>query len=126
MTQKVLLLVDDEPDILESYQHLLEISIPDLRVVTASSAAQGVKALEASHIDLILSDYKMPGTDGIAFLADCARRWPEIPRILITAFPEPISEIEGDARSRAGISGFLSKAAPVETIIRAVQSALAL
>lgn len=120
-----MLFVDDEPDILLSFQRLLETSVPDLRVITASSGAEGVEKMAADHMHLVISDYKMPGTDGITFLADCARRWPEVPRMLITAFPQPFQELQDEARERAGISNFLSKSAPIEDIIAAVQNALA-
>ena len=66
--QRTILLVDDEPDILLSIKVLLERSPMGLEVVTASSGAEGLEVLRSREVDLVISDFKMPGMDGIEFL----------------------------------------------------------
>lgn len=82
----VILLVDDEEDILETYQTLLESSIPQAKVLTAASGRQGLDLLEGERIDLIIADFKMPGMDGIEFLYQARRRFPHVPRLMFTAY----------------------------------------
>ena len=59
-----LLVVDDEPDILETVRLVLTFAIPDLHVSTASNGVEALLELERNDIDAVLTDYKMPGMDG--------------------------------------------------------------
>lgn len=104
-TRWVALFVDDEPDILDTVRQLLEAGIPGLRVVTASSGKSGLKALAGQRIDLIVSDFRMPGMDGLEFLDQCGRKHPRVPRAILTAFPS--HELQSTVND-AGAS-FLSK-----------------
>ena len=61
-----LLVVDDEPDVLESLRHLFHRAY---RVLTAESGMLGVDLLEPEDVHVILSDQRMPGMTGDAFLA---------------------------------------------------------
>ncbi|HTY46670.1 MAG TPA: PAS domain S-box protein [Methanomassiliicoccales archaeon] len=78
-----ILLVDDEAAILEITEEFLEISMV-ADVDTASSATEGLAKLELGSYDAVVSDYQMPGEDGIAFLKKLRSRGIEIPFILFT------------------------------------------
>lgn len=82
----VILVVDDELDVLDTLRELVEQSIPDTRVLTALSGRHGLEILDRERVDLVMSDFKMPGMDGIEFLVQCRRIRPEVPRVMITAF----------------------------------------
>ena len=56
----------------------------EFRVTTAISASDGLKRLEKNRFDAIVSDYQMPGKDGIQFLVEVRKRLGEIPFILFT------------------------------------------
>jgi PAS domain S-box-containing protein len=78
-----LLFVDDEPALCEISRLFLE-NLGDFRVTTANSALEGLGLLEREPFDAIISDYQMPGMDGIAFLKAVRERYEEIPFILFT------------------------------------------
>ncbi|MGA9622289.1 PAS domain S-box protein, partial [Methanoregula sp.] len=77
------LCVDDEAPLLDICTVFLEKS-GEFRVTTAISASDGLKLLEKNRFDAIVSDYQMPGKDGIQFLVEVRKRLGEIPFILFT------------------------------------------
>ena len=113
----VMLFVDDEPDIRDSIKTLIESTIPGVTVVTASSGRAALEMLEKERIDLIMSDFKMPGMDGIEFLFQARRLHPSIPRIMFTAFQS--EDLARRALVETMVSAFLSKTvAPDEMVER--------
>lgn len=84
MIERTLLVVDDEPDMLQLLKRSLE---PDLqcRVETAPSGEAAIKALDRKQFDLVLADIKMPGMDGLELLALIKRKTPEQTVIMMTA-----------------------------------------
>ncbi|HWE82197.1 MAG TPA: response regulator [Gaiellaceae bacterium] len=100
-----ILICDDEPTLRE----LMRISLPaTYSFVEASSAAEAIEAVEASHPDLVLLDVMMPGASGLSAL-EWIRANPEsaeTPVIVISAF-----SAEGDRQAalEAGATGFLKK-----------------
>jgi PAS domain S-box-containing protein len=77
------LYVDDEPDLLEIAKLFLEES-GEFKVGTSASAKEALKFLSLLSYDAIISDYQMPGMDGIAFLKAVRERLGDVPFILFT------------------------------------------
>ena len=77
------LYVDDEPDLLEIGRLFLERA-GDFAVTTVGSAAAGLALLEEGEFDAVVSDYQMPGMDGIEFLKAVRNGHGETPFILFT------------------------------------------
>ncbi len=78
-----LLLVDDEPSLLEIGQTFLERT-QGVTVTPADSARAALQELERTQFDAIVSDYQMPEMDGIAFLREVRSRSRTLPFILFT------------------------------------------
>ena len=105
-----ILLVEDEPDIRASLKDLLEMQIPGASVATAANGMEGLRMISQVHPHLIITDFKMPGMNGLEFLAAARASSPETPRVLMTAYPD--LEIATRAINEAHIENFLAK--PVE------------
>jgi two-component system probable response regulator PhcQ len=76
------LLVDDEPEILEGLRRTLRRE--PYRLVTAQSADEAMRVIESESIDVIVSDIDMPGTNGLDLIARIRRDHPMIVRLLLT------------------------------------------
>jgi response regulator RpfG family c-di-GMP phosphodiesterase len=85
---RTLLIVDDEPDILAAFKALIEATL-GVRVLTAASGPEGLEVLEREPVAVVVSDFKMPGMDGITFLAEVRRLHPAARRLMFTAYATP-------------------------------------
>lgn len=100
-----LLCVDDEQNILASLRRLFR---PDgYRVLTATAGDEGLKLLDSEHVDLVISDMRMPNMDGARFLEIVRSRWPDTLRILLTGHADITSTIE--AINQGQILRYISK-----------------
>ncbi len=79
------LIVDDEPGILES----LELTLSnDYRVFTASTGPEGLAILEREEIALVIADQVMPGMSGVDFLEKVIERDPRVIRMMLTGYAD--------------------------------------
>jgi two-component system, probable response regulator PhcQ len=120
--QQAVLLVDDEGDIVESLKELIERSLPTVRVYPASSGPEALELLQERRYDLYITDYKMPGMNGLEFLRRAEQVAPGVPRILITAFPD--LQIAIQAINEAEIDKFFTKPFDGQEVIDAVRHIL--
>ena len=90
--------------------------------VHGCSEAAGAKvALEDREFDVMVTDIRMPGADGLELCADVAGNHPDLPVILMTAFGDSRAVAQG---MRAGAVDFLPKPFAFEDLKRAVERAL--
>ncbi|MDP4598237.1 MAG: response regulator [Pseudomonadales bacterium] len=80
--QQLVLFVDDEPNVLKALQRLCHRE--KFAILVASNAADALVLLAENAVDLVVSDLRMPGMDGLALLAVVAQTYPQIPRILLS------------------------------------------
>jgi PAS domain S-box-containing protein len=97
--------VDDEPDFADVAATFLEREDERFTVETATSAAEGLERL-TPEVDCIVSDYDMPGTNGLEFLAMVRETSPEFPFILYTG--KGSEQIAAEAIS-AGVTDYIQK-----------------
>ena len=85
--------------------------------IACESAEKALPVLDSDGFDIIISDFKLPGTDGLAFLKSAAAISPQSIKILITAFHE--KGIVAEA-FRCGIHDFIEKPFSPRKLIAAV------
>jgi len=98
--------VDDERDFLEMSAALLERTSEAIEVVTAPGGAEALETLGEEPVDCVVSDYDMPGMDGLALLREVRERYPAMPFILLTARG---SEGVASEAISAGVDDYLQK-----------------
>lgn len=116
-----ILVVDDEPSILNSLRRLLRSRGFD--VITAESAAAGLEVLEREIIDVVISDMRMPLMTGAEFLEQVFLRWPNVKRILLTGYSDVESTIA--AVNKGKIWRYIAKPWDDEDLVLTVQQATA-
>jgi DNA-binding NtrC family response regulator len=104
----VILLVDDEEMILTSIKSFFAIET-DYDLLTYTSPVQALKDLDSKirSVDLLISDYLMPEMDGISFLAEVKKRFPLVPRILLTGYADKENAIK--AINNVGLYQYIEK-----------------
>lgn len=80
-----ILLVDDEPNVLEGLSRALHKE--SYEILTANSAEQAAEVLDRHTVDLIVSDEEMPGMSGTEFLGRVAEQYSDTVRIVLTGHP---------------------------------------
>jgi CheY-like chemotaxis protein len=118
---KTVLIVDDEPLFLESLIAGLAAFASEFSVVTAHNGAEAAEVLRTRHVDLVVTDLKMPVMDGFQLLAYMIRRHPLVPAIVMTAFGTP--SIEEQLRS-ADAFGYLEKPIDFQALTDRIRAGL--
>ncbi|HDZ24020.1 MAG TPA: response regulator [Desulfobacteraceae bacterium] len=100
------LLVDDEQEVLQSLQQGLAEYNEVFSIVTAGNGEEAIRKLARDDISLVVTDLKMPNTDGFGLLAHVMESYPDIPVIVMTGYST--SEMEKLA-SEGGAVGYIAK-----------------
>ena len=80
-----ILLVDDDPDLLEVYRETIEMLPSGPEIHTASSGARALAMLESDGYRLLITDLKMPKMDGLQLLSIVRRKFPELRTVVLTS-----------------------------------------
>jgi len=114
-----ILVVDDEASIRDLLAKTLALAEYDVDL-----APDGRSALERLRVipyDLLITDLKMPGVDGLTVIREARRLKPDIPVIIITGFSTEASAIEA---INLGVSGYLTKPFRVPRVLATAAKAL--
>lgn len=114
------LVVDDDPLILTVVD--LMVRHVGHTVRTASDANAALDVLADSPADVIVSDIRMPGMDGLALARLVRKDYPQIPIILMTGY---LSEYSSGSASEIGVDGILKKPFKSTELIAAITQATA-
>jgi DNA-binding NtrC family response regulator len=110
-----ILLIDDDEWIRDSMTLFFESE--GCRLDALETAEEGVRALSQQKYDIIISDYKLAGMDGISFFREIQKTHPDTLKMLITAYgnQDLFSET-----ARLGIGQCVAKPFTSETIVKAL------
>jgi len=120
MTESVLF-VDDEELVRRGYRRRL---IEQFRLETAADAFEGLAKLETmGPFAVVVSDFRMPGMNGIEFLLQVKEKFPDTVRIMLTGYADMQMAI--DAVNEGNIFRFLTKPCSAETLASALSAGIA-
>jgi len=119
---RTILVVDDEVDILLSLTELFQTALEGVEVLTARDGPTALDLLQFHPVDAIVCDYRMPGMDGLEVLRRASEVAPDVPRIMLTAYPD--LELAMKAINQAHIQNFLTKPVHADALLEAVNAAL--
>jgi two-component system response regulator GlrR len=119
--QKRILLIDDDKDLLQLIS--MRLGAAGYAVTTAESGQAGLAALSVTPFELVITDLRMEGMDGLALFDAIHRETPALPVVILTAhgtIPEAV------AATQRGVFGFLTKPFDPKVLLETVAEALRL
>ena len=121
MAEKILI-VDDEPDMLKLLSMILREKTP-YEIITTNNPIEARELAKQGGFDLVISDLKMPGLDGMEIIDAVKKVDEDIPVIIITAFASV--ESASEAIQKGGFD-FITKPFRKEQILFTIDKALKL
>ena len=113
------LVVDDDPVVGKSYDRVL--TGKGYSVITAHDAAEALQRMREAEVDLVVTDIRMPGMDGLELAETLHARRPWTPVLIVTGYGTEADEARAKA---AGVSAFLHKPLSPEMIEASTAEAL--
>lgn len=113
------LVVDDEATIRDLLSKTLELAEYDVDL--APDGRSALERLKLLPYDLLITDLRMPGVDGLAVIREARRMKPDIPVIIVTGFSTEASAIEA---VNLGVVGYLTKPFRVPRVLAVAAKAL--
>ncbi len=117
--KKQVLVVDDEPNLRKILA--AQLSRDGYDVSTAEDGEQGLTFLRENHVDLVITDLKMPKVDGMTLLKEALRENPELPIVMITAHGTVDTAVEA---LKTGAFDYLTKPFDKDEVRQIVAKAL--
>jgi HD-like signal output (HDOD) protein len=81
---KRILFVDDEPKVLDGLKRMLYAYRKDWDMVFVGSGEQALREMAESHFDVLITDMRMPGMNGLELLAQVVERFPQVVRMVLS------------------------------------------
>ncbi len=99
-----LLVVDDEPDLVQSVKDLLRL---DYQVLVATRAREALALMAREDVHIVMSDQRMPEMSGVEFLKRVKDAFPDVIRLLFTAYADLSTVV--DAINQGNVYRYISK-----------------
>lgn len=115
------LVVDDEPVVVQSLAALLELETPH-RVLGESSPRRALEIAKVTPLDLVISDFLMPGLDGLSLLLEIRALYPESSLIMLTGYADKENAIR--AINEVGIFHYVEKPWENDDLLTIVRTGL--
>jgi CheY-like chemotaxis protein len=112
------LVVDDDPVVSRSFDRVL--SEKGYVVITASNGQEALNKLGAENVDVVFTDIRMPGMDGLEVAERVRAKRPWVPVVIVTGYGTTANETRAEA---AGVSAFLHKPLSPEMIEESAEKA---
>jgi DNA-binding NtrC family response regulator len=119
--RRTILLVDDEETFLLSLADVLPALDDGLDVAIATDGKAALDLLRRRHIDLLITDIKMPGIDGFQLLETAIAENPGLPMMVMTSVGSP--GVEARARD-LGIGAYFEKPLDLDELITSIRRVL--
>lgn len=119
---KQIVFVDDEPNVLDGLRRMLRPMRREWQMVFLGTGAEVLGHLENAPCDVIVSDMRMPGMDGVQLLSEVKRKYPRTIRIALSGHTEP----QMIYRSIECTHQYLAKPCDADTLTTTVNKASAL
>lgn len=116
-----ILVVEDHALVREAMAQTLARLDAAIDCIEASNAEAALQKLEGGGVDLAIVDLMLPDMNGFALLGVLAKRFPDVPAIVVSAMDD---EASVKRAIKGGASGFVSKASSGEEMLRAVRIVL--
>lgn len=116
-----ILLVEDEPDILIILHRLMRDLTGGYDIITVNGGAEALVQLAQRPVPLVITDYNMPGMNGLQLAAEIKKSSPDTRVVMITAYATP--ELEKRAREQR-VDYYLPKPFPLDRLEQIVHDVL--
>ncbi len=116
-----IILVEDEPDILIILHRLMRDLTGGYDIITVNSGADALAQIALRRVPLVITDYNMPGMNGLQLAAAIKETSPDTCVVMITAYATP--ELEKRAREQR-IDYYLAKPFPLDRLEHIVRDVL--
>ena len=116
-----ILIVDDHEVVRRGLVQMLGEELPGAEFANAATGQAALDELAAGPFDLLLLDINLPGRDGLDVLGEVRRRWPGLPVLVISAYPEEEFAVRC---LRAGAAGYVTKDTVADELLAATHKAL--
>ncbi|MGH7231388.1 MAG: response regulator [Nitrospiraceae bacterium] len=123
MERTRVLLVDSDEVLLEALPGTLGLWLPDAVIDTCASSRSALASLTRIDYDLIISELKLTGMDGLALLGQVKHRRPRTPFIILTGFGDAVLARQA---YEAGAYDVLFKPVERHVLLRSVRQAIAM